>query len=727
MITFDEKNNIIILDTRGTSYAMKIVRGQYVAHLYYGEKRADLQKCYREIPVSFAPNPQKEGPEFSLDTIATELSFFGSGDFRDTALKIKNVNGDGVTFFAFTGFKILQSAPSFQGMPCSRDGGETLELVYRDELSACELHSYYTVFEESDTITRRIRLVNIGSQRLGVQALFPCQLDFNRRDFKLLTLSGAYYSERHRQLAPLRLGKQSISSCRGHSSHHHNPFAALVGKHTGENIGEAYGVSFVYSGDFELQVEKRRQQVSGRGALVQTRLLLGMNRNTFEWTLDGGEEFVSPEVILTYSSRGLNGMSQNLHDHIRQNIIDPKFVKAPRPVLVNTWEAAYFNIDEGVILQYAGKAKALGMDMVVVDDGWFGKRNDDTSSLGDWYVNRQKFPKGLAELAEKVRALNLKFGVWIEPEMVNRNSELYRSHPDWVLRARGREGSLSRHQQVLDFTNDAAVDFVAESIIDTLKDVRPDYIKWDFNRSLTEVGSPSVPAHRQGEVAHRFVLGSYRLHEKLTQAFPDTLFEGCSGGGGRFDPAILYYCPQIWTSDQTDPFYRLPIQWGTATAYPLSTMGAHVSHSLFNRLEEKPDHAFRFAVALGGVTGYELDITKLSQAEQDEIGAQTQAIKKYQPLLLSGDLFRCDGLYQGEYAYAVVSKDKTEFLFNYASGGKRRHQTLRLNALKEGAVYTDGQGRSFTGKELMERGIPVPCMEGEKYAHTFFYFKSNEE
>lgn len=722
MITYDEKTKIIRLDTKSTTYAMKIVRERYVAHLYYGKKRDDLEKFYQEIPVSFAPYPPEEGVDFSLDTISTELSFFGSGDLRDTALKIKNFNGDSVTFFAFVGFGIHEKIAPVMGMPCSFHGGETLELIYRDEVSGCELHAYYTVFEDCDTITRRVKLVNTGAHRLLVQTLFPCQLDFIQKEFKLLTLSGAYYSERHRECSPLRLGKQGVESRRGHSSHHHNPFAALVGKGTTENSGEAYGVSFVYSGDFELQVEKRRQQISGRGYMVQTRLLAGMNRSTFEWTLDRGGEFESPETILTYSTRGLNGMSQNLHDHFRSHLISPKFVLSPRPVLVNTWEAAYFNIDEAVIVQYASKAKALGMDAVVVDDGWYGKRNDDRASLGDWFVNREKFPSGLSALAEKVHALGLKLGVWIEPEMVNPDSDLFRAHPDWVLQVRNRESSHSRNQLVLDLTNNEAVDYLAESIINALKSARPDYIKWDFNRSLTEVGSLSLPADRQGETAHRFVLGSYRLHEKLTQAFPDALFEGCSGGGGRFDPAILFYCPQIWASDQTDPVYRLPIQWGTATAYPLSAIGAHVSKTLFNRLEKAPDYGFRFSVALGGSTGYELDITKLTPGEEEQIKAQTEAIKRIQPLLLAGDLYRCDGLYQGEYAYAVVAKDKREFLFDYASVGKRRHDRLRLNGLKEDAVYTDEKGRSFTGKELMRAGLPVESTQG-KYAYAVFYFR----
>lgn len=392
-------------------------------------------------------------------------------------------------------------------------------------------------------------------------------------------------------------------------------------------------------------------------------------------------------------------------------------------MLINTWEAVYFNIDEKVICRYAEKAKALGMDMLVMDDGWFGTRNNAQSGLGDWVVNGDKFPRGLKGMVEKIRACGLKFGIWIEPEMVNPDSNLFRAHPDWVLQCKGRECSLGRNQLVLDLTKREAVDYIADSIIKVLQDVRPDYIKWDFNRSLTEVGSLSLPAERQGEVSHRFVLGSYRLHEKLTKAFPDTLFEGCSGGGGRFDAGILYYCPQIWASDQTDPARRLPIQLGTATVYPLSAIGSHVSNRKSNRLESTQDYRFRFGVTLGGMTGYEMDITKLTEEEDEEFKAQTAAAKKYQTLIMRGDLYRCDGLHRKEYAFAVVSEDKTEFLFNYSSLDKHRNANIRLNGLLEDREYVGEDGRIFSGDRLMRDGLPVEASDRGKYAYAFGYFQ----
>lgn len=711
MIIYDKKNQILRLETANATYAMKIVRERYVAHVYYGKKRKSVNGLYKEEGVSFAPYAESQDVNFSLDTVLTELSFFGTGDLRDTAIKIKNGNGDSNTFFAFVGFKILKKLPKIKGMPCSRGGDETLELTYRDEVSGCTLYSYYTVYENSDTITRRIKLVNDGKKSLLIQTLFPCQLDIAGGEYDFVSLGGSYFYERHKHASALRLGRQSVYSQRGHSSHQHNPFAALAKKGATENKGSVYGATFVYSGDFEIQAEKRDD---GR-----VRLLVGHNRNTFGWNLSKGKAFESPEVILTYSANGLNGMTQNMHRHIREQIIPRKFVDRERPILINTWEAVHFNINEDVIHEYAQKAKELGLSLLVMDDGWFGKRTGAFRGLGDWFVNEDRFPQGLEKLADRVRGEGVQFGIWIEPEMVNADSDLYRAHPDWVLQSKDRERSIGRKQLVLDLTNNAAVDYVAEQIIQTLKPVQPAYVKWDFNRSLTEVGSLSLPAKKQCEAAHRFVLGSYRLHEKLTKAFPDTLFEGCSGGGGRFDAGILYYCPQIWTSDNTDPVCRLDIQYGTSLAYPLSTLGSHVSSRKFNALETAPDYEFRFCVTLGGVTGYELEITKFTPEEDELVKAQVAKARALQPLLLTGDLYRCDGLYKGEYASAVVAADKGEVLFTYASVGAKRHTRVRVDGVLDGATYVDENGRKYTGEELKTQGVVTDATDAGKYAYAY--------
>lgn len=714
MIGFDRENGIIKIDTRHTTYAMQIVREKYVAHLYYGKTREDFSDCDWEKGASWTPYSPADGNMISLDSMPTELSFFGTGDLKDTAVKIQNGNGDCITFFAFADFRIYDGGVTAQCLPCSRGADETLELRYRDEVSGCELYSYYTVFKDSDTIVRKIKIVNNGNYPVSVQTLFSCQLDFASAEYDMLTLSGKYYAERHKQIMSLGIGRYSVYSKRGHSSHAHNPFVALVSKRVKENAGETYGAAFSYSGDFEMQTE--------RLANGFMRLLCGFNRDTFGWKLNCGEEIFSPETVLTYSACGLNGMSQNLHDHIRAHILPEKFACALRPVLINTWEAAYFDIDENILLRYAERATQLGIDTLVMDDGWFGKRYNDRAGLGDWYVNREKFPDGLAAFATKIRAAGVKFGIWIEPEMVNPNSDLFRTHPDWALGCASREKSLSRNQLVLDLTNPEVVDYVAASVTAALSEVNPDYIKWDFNRSLTEVGSHYLPRDRQSETAHRFVLGSYRLHEKITRAFPDTVFEGCAGGGGRFDLGILRYVPQIWTSDQTDPVCRLPIQYGTSIAYPLSTMTAHVSDALYNKSENEPDYDFRFAVALWGITGYELNITRLSQQECDAFCRQTALLRKLQPLILNGDLYRIDGLYKTEYAFTVISKDKTEFLFDYVSIGLARHDRVSIAGLKENALYADECENRYTGAELMRDGLPVSCKNKEKYAYSVRHF-----
>lgn len=713
MICFDKDSGIIKLDTRNTTYAMKIVRGKYVVHLYYGKKTDGFSFRYREKVVSWAPYRREDGNKFSLDTAPTELSFFGSGDLKDTAIKIKNGDGDCTAFFAFVDFAVRDGGVSACGLPCSRDGDQTLEIKYRDEVTGCELCTYYTVFEDSDTIVRKVKIANTSSKSVEVETLFGCQLDFTAGNFDILTLSGKYYAERHRQIVPLGVGKFGIYSKRGHSSHAHNPFVALVDRRIRENAGAAYGAAFAYSGDFEIQSE--------RTASGFTRLLVGFNRDTFSWLLERGEEIFSPETVLTYSACGLNGMSQNLHDHIRKHILPEKFACSPRPILINSWEAAYFDINEKMLLRYARRASELGIDTLVMDDGWFGKRVNDCAALGDWYVNRDKFPLGLGDLARKIRAYGVKFGIWIEPEMISPDSDLYRAHPEWVFKSKNRESSLSRNQYVLDLTNPAAVDAVADSVIATLKEADPDYIKWDFNRSLTEAGSAYLPRERQTEAAHRFVLGSYRLHEKITSAFPDTVFEGCAGGGGRFDLGLLRYVPQVWTSDQTDPVRRLPIEFGTSIAYPLSTMAAHVSDRRFNRLETSPDYDFRFAVALCGITGYELNITALSEDACEAFRRQTETIRRVQSLILQGDLFRADGLYKTEYAFAVVAKDKTEFLFDYVSIGRSRHAAVRLCGLQGNAVYADGAGNRYTGAQLMQEGLPVRNGQA-KYAYDVRHF-----
>lgn len=716
MISFDLEEKVFRIDTRNTTYALKIARDKYVAHLYYGAKADSLQGFYKEYPIDFAPYVEETGADFSLDTIATELSFFDSGDLKDTGVKIKNANGDCSTLFYYKGYRIFAGRPQFADMPYSRNPEETLEIIYEDEVSGCELRSYYSVFANSDSITRYAQFVNTGKQPLSICRANIAQLDFLKGDYQLVTLCGKYGNERGITEYPLHNGLQGVYSKRGHSSHQYNPFVALKSAETTENAGEAYAMEFVYSGDFEAQAEKTFEG--------KIRLMMGLNRDTFSWLLKGGEEFWTPEVILTYSNSGLNGLSQNLHDHIRENIVNPKFVYAQRPVVINTWEAMYFNIDEEILFRYAEKAKQIGIDTLVIDDGWFGKRNDDSIGLGDWFVNRDKFKDGLASFSEKVHALGLKLGIWIEPEMVNPTSDLYKEHPEWVLQCKGRPCSLGRRQLVLDLTNDEVVDYIVDKIKQAFDGVQLEYVKWDFNRSLSEAGSLFLSNERQGEAKHRFVLGSYKMHKKLTEAFPEVLFEGCSGGGGRFDAGILFYCPQIWTSDDTDPVHRLSIQKGTSLAYPISTISAHVSDSLFNKFEGSPDYNFRFNVALGGVLGYELNITRLSSENEKKIKEQVEINRKLQPLLLKGDYYRLDGLGDGEYGFVCVSKNKLEFLLVYQCIGNAERKRIRVIGLDNRVMYRDEKGDFHLGEKLAKEGVEI---KRSNNTYSYFYFSGESK
>ncbi len=710
MIEFNIDDNLLKIETKNTLYAMKIVHDKYVAHLYYGAKSDFLRDMYKEYPVDFAPYVADIGANFSLNTVSTELSFFDSGDMKDTAVKIKNANGDSTTLFYYKSHRIFKGRCNFENMPYSRNADETLEIVYVDEVSGCKLYSYYSVFEKSDTITRYAKFVNQSENVIQLCQVNIAQLDISQGEYSVITLCGDYAKERNITEYPIHNGIQRIYSKRGHSSHQYNPFIALKEISATEDEGEAYAMEFVYSGDFEAQAEK-----SFDGKI---RLMMGLNRDTFSWNLEYGEDFWTPEVILTYSNAGTNKLSQNLHDHIRTHIINPKFVYAARPIVINTWEAMYFNIDEDVLLRYAEKAKQLGIDTLVIDDGWFGERNNDSIGLGDWYVNRTKFKDGLKIFSDKIHNMGLNLGIWIEPEMVNPKSEIYKRHPEWVLQCKNRSGSLSRKQLVLDLTNDKVIDYIVEKIKETFAEVKLEYIKWDFNRSLSESGSLFLPARRQGETKHRFMLGCYKMHKKLTEAFPEVMFEGCSGGGGRFDAGILFYCPQIWTSDNTDPVCRLSIQKGTSLAYPVSAISAHISDTLFNNLENAPDYDFRFNVALGGVLGYELNILNLSPENEKKVREQIQKSRKIQPLLLQGDQYRLNGLEDGEFGFICVSKDKSEFLLAYQNIGKIKRKRICLNGLDDTALYKSESGDIYRGEELLNEGIELPV----NTMYTYFHF-----
>ena len=582
----------------------------------------------------------------------------------------------------------------------------------------------YTAFEKEDVITRHARISNASDDALTLHSALSLCLDMDNRDYELLTLSGRWASERHIIRRRIVRGHQGVSSMRGVSSHQANPFMAVLGKNADCDEGEVYGFSLVYSGNFIANAEL--------GSYDDLRLVMGINPDEFEWKLDSKEEFCTPEVIMTFSDKGLNGMSHNFHDVIRQHLIRGKYKDIKRPILINNWEATYFDFDADKLVSIAKKASESGIEMLVLDDGWFGKRNDDTTSLGDWFVNEDKIKGGLKALVDRVNSYGMKFGLWFEPEMVSPVSEYYKKHPDHVLKNPERKPVLGRNQLVLDFSRKEVRDEVYGMMKKILESANIEYVKWDMNRALANVASESLPADEQGELYHRYVLGVYDLMDRLTADFPNILLENCSSGGGRFDAGMLYYSPQIWCSDDTDAIERLTIQEGTALCYPLSAMGAHIadcpSHSTGRNIPFKT----RGNVALCGTFGYELDITKIPESDREMIPAQTAEYHKYNHIFRTGDYYRIASYSEnGEYdLYMSVTKDKSEAVATYvrvkAPVSGYRSLNVRFKGLAEEKRYKvffdDEEKGCFYGDTLMNAGLQIRDIYGD-YGSVLLYFK----
>ncbi len=698
MIQYFDQQKIFKIDTKNTSYVMRVAYDKFVEHVYYGKKIENADFPQTDKIISFAPFVKETGYVFSLCTRQMELSFFDSGDLRDTGVRIKNADGNSVTLFYFKDYKIFDGRVEFLDMPFSRNAEQTLEIIYFDPVSNCELSSYYSVFPESDTITRYMTIRNLGKQKVMLESVIACQIDFAGGEYDVTTLPGCYYIERMAQTVPVSVGVQKIYSKRGHSSAHFNPYMQITQKGASEYAGNAFGMNIVYSGDFVTQVERTYEN--------DYRVMTGINPETFDWNLHAGEQFTTPETVISFSGEGTNKLTQNFHDHIREHIVPKKYKSAKRPVVINSWEAMYFDIDEDVLLKYAEKANQLGIDTLVVDDGWFLGRDNDFTSLGDWIVDRRKFKDGLKVFSERVHERGVNLGIWIEPDMISEDSELYRAHPDWAIQVPNRPLSLSRNQLVLDMTNDEAVNYVVELIKETFKGVKLEYVKWDFNRSLSETGSLHLSKEQQGEVKHRFTLGDYKMRKALTEAFPDALFEGCSGGGALYDLGMMFYHPQIWASDNTDPVSRIKIQKGSTMCYPLSVLSAHVANTKNNQVEQDLDYKFRYAVACGAVIGYELNITNLSPENEQLVASQVKDYDNLWSLVLDGDFFVIDNLGQDEYGFTLVSKDKKEFAVYYYNYGSQKRDTIYLHGLKEDNSY-EFMGKTLSGKEIMEKGINI--------------------
>lgn len=722
------------------SYIFHVMKNGQLGHLYYGKalrNRKDFSHLQTyDVPTAASCHVYEDDPAFSLETLRQEYPAYGNSDFREPAISVRKDSEPHIPNFIYDSFKILEGKPKLKGLPATyandHQDASTLQIFLKDEFLEAELTLTYTIFRDKPVMTRSATLKNKGSENLVIDRLMGAVLDLPDKDFMMTHLGGTWSRERHVKERKLEMGIQSISSLRGASSHHHNPFMALRRPYTTENTGEVYGFNFVYSSNFIMQVEVDHYDMA--------RVSVGIHPFGFKWSLASEEHFQTPEVVMVYSDQGLNGMSQAFHHLYRDNLIPEQWKREERPILINNWEATYFDFDEEKLVNIAKSASELGIELFVLDDGWFGKRNDDTSSLGDWQVDLNKLPNGLESLAKKITQTGMKFGLWFEPEMISPNSELYREHPDWAVGMLNQPRTLGRNQLVLDFSRPEIVDDIYEKMAGIIKQTNLSYIKWDMNRNITEAFSQKLVANQQGEFFHRYILGVYSLYEKLTTEFPHVLFESCAGGGGRFDPGMLYYAPQAWTSDDTDAVERLKIQYGTSFSYPLYSMGSHVSAAPNHQTLRETPIETRANTAYFGTFGYELDPLSLTEGEKEEIKKQVLYYKEHRRLIRDGNFYRLLSPFDGnETAWMVVSTDQSEALVGYykvlATPNSRKHQTLLLRGLVEDGVY-EVEGQMYFGDELMQVGLQLPtefngvnrqaAKRGGDFQSCVFYLKRTE-
>jgi alpha-galactosidase len=704
------------LKSRDTSYVIGLEEGKHPTSRYWGRRLREWRGCpaLPRVDRPFTPNPDPSLPWLSLDALPREYPAFGNTDFRSPALQVMQEDGSTVTDLAYRSHRIFGGKPALEGLPStyveSEEEADTLEIVLVDELIGLEAVLSYTAFANHDAIARSVRLRNLGNKPLRLLRALSASMDLPRSDLEMLSLSGDWARERgivRRELAP---GIQSVESRRGASSHQHNPFIALLERGADEDSGEVFAMSLVYSGNFLAQAEVDR--------LGGTRLSIGINPFEFCWLLEPGESFQTPEAVLVRSSEGLGGMSARFHGLYRERLCRGRYRDELRPILVNNWEATYFDFDAAKIFALGTEAAALGIELLVLDDGWFGRRDDDRSSLGDWSVDRRKLPNGLGELGARLNEAGLKFGLWFEPEMISPDSDLYRAHPDWCLHVPGRPRSEGRHQLVLDMGRAEVRRHVIDAVSAVLRSAPIAYVKWDMNRHMTEVGSAGLPPGRQKESCHRYILGLYETMGEITRAFPEVLFESCSGGGGRFDPGILAFMPQTWTSDNTDAVSRLGIQYGTSLVYPPIAMGAHVSAVPNHQLGRTTPLSFRGDVAMSGNLGYELDLGALDAAGKAEVARQVAFYKDVRRLVQFGDFFRISSPFEGnEAAWIFVAPDRSAawaVYFRPLAEPNAPLPILKLKGLDRGADYrvtvvVDGGAAApaavYGGDELMDAGI----------------------
>ncbi|EOU1487946.1 alpha-galactosidase [Clostridium perfringens] len=731
-IIFHKELKEFHLYNKEISYIIHILPNGHVGNLYFG-KKIDPYKTYNHlfegIYRPLAAYVYEGDNKFSLQNTRQEYPTFGLSDFRKGAFLIKQENGSEISDFKYESHKIIEGKLKLKGLPQTyvenKEDATTLEITLLDEVIKSKLKLYFTIFEDRAVITRSASFLNLSNKSINIEKAMSFNLDLPDSNYNMIQLNGAWGRERHVYDRSIKEGTQGFYSLKGASSAEFNPFLALRRPNTDEFSGEVIGFSLVYSGNFMAEIDVDTYN--------QTRIMMGIHPERFSWPLNLNEEFYTPEVVIVYSDKGLNYMSQVYHSLYRECLMRGKWKNSVRPILLNSWEALSFSIDEEKIKELATNASKLGVELFVLDDGWFGKRNNDNAGLGDWTVNKEKFPNGLNEIIEYINKLGMDFGIWIEPEMVNKESELYRSHPDWIIHDPNRKPSHTRNQYTLDFSRDEVVDHIYNQIEKLLSDYNISYVKWDMNRYITECYSKDKGANLQGTVYHKYILNVYKLYDKLTTRFPNILFESCSSGGARFDPGMLYYAPQTWTSDNTDAIERIKIQYGSSLVYPLISMGSHVSESPNQQVFRETALETRANVAYFGNLGYELDVNNLSDVEKEEIKKQIQFYKENIEVFQFGKFYRIKNPYNNNIsAWMVKSNDEKTIilgcykLLNHANEGKERVKLFGLD--KDGDYKLSyPYEKEFKGDELMNVGISMNddyfCNSGNDFSSVLYLLR----
>lgn len=725
-IYFDENMQCFHLSNQQISYIIGIERGRYLVHRYWGKKLPSYagsnQLNFKDW--GFASNPFPEDRGFSLNGLPFETSTQGTGDHRVANYQIRSPKGHTVTNFYYDSYRVYEGKEAIPGLPSLRDTAKvtTLEILLKDAVQQLEMLLIYHLFEDYPIITRRVIYANSGEESVILENAGSMSIDIAQDNFEMISLDGAHTNEANLTRQPIRSGIQRLESTRGSSSPQHQPFLALVDPYTSEFQGEVFAFHFVYSGNYVAQVEVEQYKT--------TRVQMGIHPDHFEWHLEPNELFHTPEVVLNYSDQGLNGMSQSFHQIYQEHLAPTYWQDKERPILLNEWEANYFDFTEEKLIQQAEKAAELGVELFVLDDGWFGERNSDDRSLGDWVVNQEKLPNGIAGLADKVHELGMKFGLWFEPEMISRYSQLFEKHPEWAIQVPDYPMTESRQQYVLDLSQPAVQDYLIEVFTEYLSTGAIDYIKWDMNRHLTEVGSILWPADKQKEVSHRYVLGLYRVLDYLNEHFPECLLENCSSGGGRFDPGMMYYMPQTWTSDNSDALCRSVIQYGYSYLYPPIMMGAHVSVTPNHQVGRITPLETRGWLAMSGNFGYELDLQVLSEEEQQIVQEQIKFYQAHRQLFQFGQFYRLQAP-NAHFASAWLFTNEEEAIAIYFQGLSKPAMPisyLKMHYLDAEAIYQEvDTQQQFSGTELNQAGILIPRVREDFYTSVFHWKKVNNK